>query len=48
MCGNHALNYPVRIIKGFQDSEWDAVWKNIGLVQNTYTAFAEQLATRDM
>ena len=42
------LNYPVRIIKGFQDSDWDAVWKNVGLVQNTYTAFAEQLATRDM
>ena len=21
------LNYPVRIIKGFQDSDWDAVWK---------------------
>ena len=39
------LNYPVRIIKGFQDSDWDAVWKNVGLVQNTYTAFAEQLAT---
>ena len=42
------LNYPVRIIKGVQDSDWDAVWKNVGLVQNTYTAFAEQLATRDM
>ena len=29
------LNYPVRIIKGFQDSEWDAVWKNAGLAQHT-------------
>ena len=28
------LNYPVRIIKGFQDNDWDAVWKNVGLVQN--------------
>ena len=43
MCGNHALNYPVRIIKGFQDSEWDAVWNNVGLVQNTYSAFAAQV-----
>ena len=37
------LNYPVRIINGFQDSEWDAVWKNVGLVQNTYSAFAAQV-----